>query len=81
MPAVLANIAAAAEAALDTVVVGTTTVADVLASTAVSVGLSAISSFLLKPSLSGQEQKQNIRQPTSARRRYYGQVGAAGVYL
>lgn len=48
--------------------------------TSISIGLSSISSFLLKPSLGSQDQKQNIRQPTAARRRYYGQVKIGGVW-
>lgn len=56
------------------------TITQAIVSTAFSIGLSAISSFLLKPSLSSQQQKQNIRQPTAARRRYYGQVKIGGVW-
>lgn len=81
MPVTLAGIGLAIQSGLEYLGINASVATvNAIISTALSVGLSAISNFLLKPSLGGQDQKQVIRQPTASRRRYYGQVKIGGVW-
>lgn len=81
MPVTLSGIGLAIQTGLEFIgIQASAATVTAIVNTAIAVGLSAISSFLLKPSLGNQQQKQNIRQATAPRRRYYGQVKVGGVY-